>query len=246
MSDWWRYGPSDFLLFSLRVYYRLFELHNQTLWPVQIIALGLGITLVLLVLRPSPARGRVVAAIMGLLWIWVGWIFVWQRYTTINWVAAYAVPLFMMQGALLLATAAARNGLDIEKEWTFIRGFALALLLFTLFFYPLLAPLSGRSWLAAEIFGIAPDPTALATLAVIVLSRLRIRGFLMVVPALWCVIAGATLWTMAAPDFWVAPVCALVAQPYGRHLHGHLRWRPWPLLWRRGAPLQRPCRVRRR
>ena len=82
-----------------------------------------------------------------------------------NRVAAYAVPLFMMQGALLLATAAARNGLDIEKEWTFIRGFALALLLFTLFFYPLLAPLWGRSWQAAEIFGIAPDPTALAIMA---------------------------------------------------------------------------------
>ncbi len=211
MSDWWTYGPSDFLLFSPRVYYRQFELHNQTLWPVQIIAAGLGIILFLLVLRPSPARGRVVAAIMGLLWVWVGWIFVWQRYTTINWVAAYAVPLFMLQGALLFAAVAARDGLDIEKEWPFLRGFARALLLFTLFFYPLLAPLWGRSWQAAEIFGIAPDPTALATLAVVALSRSRIRWPLMIVPALWCAITGATLWTMAAPDFWVAPVCALVA-----------------------------------
>ena len=134
MSDWWTYGPSDLLLFSPRVYYRLFELHNQALWPAQIIALGLGVTLFLLVLRPSAARSRVVAATMGLLWVWVGWVFVWQRYTTINWIAAYAVPLFMLQGALLLAAAAARNGLDFEKEWTFLRGFALALLILTLFF----------------------------------------------------------------------------------------------------------------
>ena len=45
MPDWWSYGFSDFLLFSPRVYYRQFELHNQTLWPVQIIAAGLGIIL---------------------------------------------------------------------------------------------------------------------------------------------------------------------------------------------------------
>ncbi len=210
MSDWWTYGFSDFLLFSPRVYYRQFELHNQTLWPVQIIAAELGIILFLLVLRPSPARSRVVAATMGLLWVWVGWVFVWQRYTTINWFAAYAVPLFMLQGALLLATAAARNGLDIEKEWTFFRCFALALICFTLFFYPLLAPLFGRSWQTAEIFGIAPDPTALATLTMVALSRSRISWLLMIVPALWCAITGATLWMLAASDFWVAPVCALV------------------------------------
>ena len=211
MSDWWTYGPSDLLLFSPRVYYRLFELHNQALWPAQIIALGLGVALLFLVLRPSPARSRIVAAIMGLLWVWVGWIFVWQRYTTINWIAAYAVPLFMLQGALLLAAAAARNGLDFEKEWAFLRGFALALLILTLFFYPLLAPLWDRSWQAAEVFGIAPDPTALATLAIVALSRSRTSWPLMIVPTLWCAITGATLWTMAAPDFWVAPVYALVA-----------------------------------
>ena len=111
--------------------------------------------------------------------------------------------------------AATRNGLDLEKKRGFLRGFALALLAFALFFYPLFAPMLGRSWQAAEIFGIAPDPTALATLAVVILSRLRIRWLLMIVPALWCVIAGATLWAMAAPDFWVAPVFALVAVTAG-------------------------------
>jgi hypothetical protein len=29
MSEWWTYTLSDFLLFSPRVYYRLFELHNR-------------------------------------------------------------------------------------------------------------------------------------------------------------------------------------------------------------------------
>ena len=35
MSEWWTYSLSDFLLFSPRTYYRLFELYNLAIWPTQ-------------------------------------------------------------------------------------------------------------------------------------------------------------------------------------------------------------------
>ena len=41
MSEWWTYTPADFLLFSPRVYYRLFELYNRSFWPVAIVTLAL-------------------------------------------------------------------------------------------------------------------------------------------------------------------------------------------------------------
>ena len=46
MSEWWTYRLYDFLLFTPRTYYRLFELYNAAVWPAQIaaIALGLGLT----------------------------------------------------------------------------------------------------------------------------------------------------------------------------------------------------------
>ena len=34
MSEWWDYGLADLLLFSPRVYYRLFETMNSTWWLV--------------------------------------------------------------------------------------------------------------------------------------------------------------------------------------------------------------------
>src|SRR5205807_4521090 len=50
MSEWWTYSLSDFLLFSPRTYYRLFELYNLALWPGQIAAIALGIVLLALLL----------------------------------------------------------------------------------------------------------------------------------------------------------------------------------------------------
>ena len=57
----------------------------------------------------------------------------------------------------------------------------------------------------------APDPTAIASVAVLALVRGRIRWLLLVVPVLWCGIAAATLWAMGAPEAWVVLAAGLVA-----------------------------------
>ena len=87
MPEWWTYSLTDFLLFSPRTYYRLIERHNLALWPAQLLALALGAVIAGLLRRPTPARGRAIAAILAVLWAWVGWTFVAGRYATINWAA---------------------------------------------------------------------------------------------------------------------------------------------------------------
>src|SRR5215211_100778 len=212
MSEWWTYTLSDFLLFSPRVYYRIFELHNRALWPAHVVALILGVTIFLLPLRkPTRATARAVPAVLGALWIWIAWAFFWERYATINWAAPHVAPFFALQGLLLLWIGTAGRRLAFAPSHdVFDRG-GLALLAFALAGYPLLAPLMGRPWLAAEVFGIAPDPTAIATLAVLALAHGRARWLTTPIPLLWCGITGATLWTMEAGDFFVAPVAALLA-----------------------------------
>jgi hypothetical protein len=56
-----------------------------------------------------------------------------------------------------------------------------------------------------------PDPTALATLAILAVACGWMRAVAMIIPALWCVIAGATLWTMESGDYLIAPLCAFAA-----------------------------------
>lgn len=57
----------------------------------------------------------------------------------------------------------------------------------------------------AEIFGIAPDPTALGTLGLLVLAEgaPRTRRALLVAPLLWCLLSGATLLAMGSPEAWI-------------------------------------------
>ena len=89
MSEWWTYRPEDFLLFSPRTYGRMFELHNAALWPLQALTLAVGFVMIALVVRQPSASGRSIALILAILWAFVGWSFLWNRYATINWAAAY-------------------------------------------------------------------------------------------------------------------------------------------------------------
>jgi hypothetical protein len=82
-------------------------------------------------------------------------------------------------------------------------------LVYALAIHPLIAPLSGRPWTQAEIFGLAPDPTVIATLGVLVAAA-RPNWLLLILPLLWCIISGLTLWTMESPEAPLVPLAAAV------------------------------------
>jgi hypothetical protein len=201
MSEWWTYSLADLLMFSARTWFRLIELYNQAIWPGHLLAAAAGIAILFCVLRGERRAARVAAGLLGLCWLWVGWFFHAERYATISTAAIYFAVGCMLEGVLLMALGTKPGRPDRA---------GLGMFLFALFGYPLLAVAAGRPWTQVEMFGLAPDPTAAATLAVLVLVP-RSPWILWPVPLLWAAISGATLWTMRVPYAWVLPALALLA-----------------------------------
>jgi hypothetical protein len=214
MSEWWTYSLSDFLLFSPRTYYRLFELYNAAMWPLQILALALGVALLGLLLRDTAWRGRAIAAILAACWLWVAWAYLWQRYDTINWAASYFAVGFAIEALLLIWTGIVRDRLGFLSGAGPVGAAGLCIFVFALVGYPLIGPLNERPWRQAEIFGLAPDPTAIATLGVLVAAH-RPRWSLLIIPLIWCAISAATLWTMQSPNALVVTTTAALALELG-------------------------------
>ena len=210
MSEWWTYRLGSFLLFSPRTYYRLFELYNRAVWPAQVLALALGLWMTGLLRRGGPVATRWICGILATCWLWSGMAFLALRYARINWAATDFAWAFAAEAALLLwAAARGRITFGPPRDLAGRTGFALALL--SVAVYPLLAPILGRGWRSAEIFGLAPDPTAVATLGALRTAKGGRRWPLMAIPILWCLVTGVTLLAMKAPDCWVAPALAALA-----------------------------------
>lgn len=208
MSEWWSYGAGDLLLFAPRTYWRLVELHNQAVWPLHPVAILLAAGILPLVLRPRRWTGRAVSGLLALGWAWVAWSFLLGAYAPINWAARYAAALFLLQAVLFLGLGVWRDRLGFGAAAGASRGAGIALYVYAVALHPLTAVLAGRPLAAAEVVGIAPDPTAIATLGLLLtLPRGSGAAGMALVPVAWCLFSGATLLLFPAPEGYV-PIAA--------------------------------------
>ncbi|MEO6623205.1 MAG: DUF6064 family protein, partial [Burkholderiaceae bacterium] len=154
-------------------------------------------------------------ALLGVAWLWVALAFHWQRFSSINWAATWYAAAFVIEGLLLLAFGVfgARGCSPVQGRRCAV---GLGLLLTALVLHPALAAIVGRPWRQAEVLGLAPDPTVLATLGLLLLLPTSRRSRLMLwplwpIPLLWCAVTGMTLATMGAPEAWLMPAAAVLA-----------------------------------
>jgi hypothetical protein len=123
---------------------------------------------------------------------------------------AYVAPAFALQAALLLIAGTIFNRLVFDRRDAV--GWAdLFLAVAGLVAYPFLPPLFGRPWSGAELFGIAPDPTAIATLGFLLAANGRLSSILVPIPLVWCLFSGLTLVAMDELQAYVPLLAAATA-----------------------------------
>ncbi|MES2635525.1 MAG: DUF6064 family protein [Pseudomonadota bacterium] len=190
MSEWASYELSDFLMFSAATYWRLVERLNTDAWPLQVIAMATGLVLVWMVAAGKKLSVPATGAVLALAWFSVGWNFHWQSFAPINWGARYLAWAFWVQAMLLMGVAlrpGPRAAPSVRTRWA---GVVVALV--AVIIYPAITALIGGSPARAEFAGFMPEPTALATVGLLVATRTTRHGLLLTIPVLSVVIG----WTM--------------------------------------------------
>jgi len=204
MSEWWTYSLSDFLMFSSRSYYRLIASYNEAVWPAHLLAVATGMLVIGCIIRPQRRTYRIAAVALALSWAWVAWAYHLQRYADINTAAPYFAAAFALQAVLLCFVALRPRATPPSGARQLV---ALGIAAVAVAGYPLLALASDRGWAQAEVFGIAPDPTIAATLAV--LLAWRAHWHLWLIPVAWCAASGATLMALRVDFAWLLPAVAI-------------------------------------
>lgn len=213
MEDWLSYSLSDLVLFSPTTYFRLYELHNAALWPLQLIMVAVAFALLLLTRQKAPGSGRKIGLILGLLWMVVAWWFMYKHYGQINTAAPWISIIFSVEvlallgGAIIASTSLDRIAWQsVSEAWP-----GLMLFLYALLVHPMVGLLSGRPWNGMELFGIAPDPTAIGTLGILLMGRGMGLRLLALIPLLWCLFSGLTYLAMGLPYGLLTPAVAVFA-----------------------------------
>ena len=210
MPDWVTYRLSDFLLFSARTYYRMFELYHREIWPAQAVIVAFALALIFILRHNDEVRGRAVAGLLALSWVWVAVAFHLARYAEINWAARYFAVAFIVQAILLTWHGVIRQRLFLGQIAPSSRRIWPSLLLIVLVLETILGLSAGRSWRQLEFPGLTPDATAIATLFIVSSAAPAAPRIALAIPILWCAIGGATLWALGSPEAWVLSLALIL------------------------------------
>lgn len=188
------------LPFTSEVFFALFEEYNRAIWPAQVIACLLGLLVLALTMRPVGASSRIVGACLALFWLWNGAVYHWLHFTTINFAAPLFAALFMLQGVLFAWIVLLRGRVAFLFDATLSGGAGLAMAVFAIAGYPVAGWLAGHGWPQAALLGVAPGPTVIFTLGLLLLATPRAPLALAVIPLLWSFIGGSAIWLLAVPE----------------------------------------------
>ena len=212
MDTWSSYSLADFLMFSPASYFRSYELANTALWPGQLLLVAVAAWLWQTMRRPQARAAPIVALLLALAWAVVAGGFLYRQYAQINLAANWFAVAFAIQALLLLGFGLSRRFRRGVFERRPVRLWHPGLLLFAyaLLVHPLIGLLAGRPWFGLEMFGVAPDATALATLGILLTGYRRVTWPLLVIPLVWCMVSALTYLAMGYA-YGIAPLVLAVA-----------------------------------
>jgi heme exporter protein D len=210
MANWLSYSISDFLPFSLETFNRLFVLYNARFSPAFAVGLGLGVVALALLVRTGVWRVRVVLAGFGLAWLWISWAFHLQTLQPLLWAAGPFALAFALQSGLLLASAVLPwEGRHSELPFGGSKA-GYVVLAVAVLLLPLAGLMTERLLSGLELFGTAPDPTAIATLGLASMLPARLAWLLFPIPLTWCLVSSAMLWGLDSPVWPIPATLALI------------------------------------
>ncbi len=199
------------LPYTAEVLFSLMGRYNAAMGPGVAVAPVLALAALALALRPQPGGGRAIAAILAAGWLWSGGVFHGQYLAPLNFAAPIYATGFAVQGLLLLLSGVVLGRLTFRLRADAPGVAGVAVIVLALVVDPVLGWLAGWPVAQTPVVGLAPNPTALFTLGMLLLARPVVPFHLLVLPVVWALWSGWMSWTLAIPSDLALPAAALLA-----------------------------------
>lgn len=172
------------LPFTTEQFLDVFGLYNTSVWPSQVILILLALAAIFFSAYQSKASSPIISIVLTVLWLWIGIIYHYVFFTSINKAAYGFAVIFVLQGLLFLYFGIVKNSLNFSYTNKVRTIIAILLFLYSLIFYPLLGVAFGHSYPRFPTFGL-PCPTTIFTIGLLLLIEAKIKRWLIIIPVIW-------------------------------------------------------------
>ena len=196
--------------FTTNDFLAVFSAYNAAIWPFQIVAYGLGLVAVTAIFLPQHGLTRLAFAALAVLWAVTGIGYHLMFFARINPIAPVFAALFVLQSVLFLVSAIRPGDLRLHLGPDVRSVAGLITLLYALAIYPVLGVWAGHGLMAGPMFGVAPCPTTIFTIGILLIARGTWVIWLSIIPFLWSLIGWAAAIQLGIPEDLGMPVAGAV------------------------------------
>lgn len=192
--------------FDAQQFLEVFARYNTTVFPAQIILLIAGLLALRLASNGDSASTRIATAIVAFLWLWIGIVYHWLFFSSINPLAIVFGATFVLQSAVIVYAGVIGSDLLLSRGSGAQLVVGNLLVFYALIVYPMIGIAVGHEYPYTPTFGL-PCPTTIFTFGVLLRSGERVPFYLLPIPLLWSFVgfSGALLLGMSE-DLLLLPV----------------------------------------
>jgi len=173
--------------FTTEEFFSVFEKYNHSIFPVQIILFLLCVLALIMIGSKIKQKDKFVAAILAILWLWIGIVYHVAFFTGINNVAYGFGVLFILQGLLISWEGGLLYNLKFEFKRSAQAYFGYFFILYGLIIYPVVGYLIEQNLSRTISIGL-PGPTVILTFGFFLLCDKKFSKYLLIIPSLWAII----------------------------------------------------------
>ena len=173
-------------------FFDIFRQYNQGVWPAQWVAISLCVLAAMFAFFGWGLHTKVALSLMSVMSTLIGISYFWIYYVPHNSAGWIFGGLFVLQGLLLAGYAFRGKGEDWFGPgiWPWVGAILVA---YAIVGYPVVGLIAGHSYPALPILGIAPCPSMIFMIGMLLAIQPKISKWLLVIPIVWSALA-----TMAA------------------------------------------------
>ena len=198
------------LPFTTEQFLAVFERYNLAIWPLQIVAYALGVVAVAVTLKPVRRSDRVIGAVLAIFWIWIGVTYHLVYFREINPAATVFGAFFVTQGVLFLFVGVVRPRLVFRAGLSASSMLGGLLILYSMVAYPIIGSLLGHGYPRSPSFGVAPCPTTIFTVGLLLWTRARPPTYVLAIPLIWSAIGFSAAFTLGIYEDIGLPIAGVL------------------------------------
>ena len=196
--------------FTTAEFLAVFAAYNAAIWPFQIVAYGAGLLAVAALWRRWLCRSRLISAVLAVFWACNGIGYHFFYFSSINPLARGFAVAFIFQAVLFAVSAISAKTLTFNIELNMRSWAGGALIFYAFLIYPILGMRAGHGLMAGPMFGVAPCPTTIFTIGLLLLARGKWVPWLSIIPILWSLVGLAAALQLGIPEDFGLPVAGVL------------------------------------